>query len=302
MRSRWLIGTLSAAGALAAAFGLIAVTARPAPDHPYFAQSNPRIHVIAHRGGAGLRPENTLAAFEHAVALGADVLEMDVQPAADGAIVVIHDATVDRTTDGRGRVDSFTLEKLRKLDAGHRWSGDGGRSFPFRGKGIRIPALEEVFSGSPRTRMIVEMKHGGAALARPLCELIRRSGMTEKALVASMNVDAVVAFRAACPEVLTAMSAAEARVFYGFHRAGVEFACTPRVMALLIPDRLRDRTLPTAALVEAARRRNVRIQIWTINDEERMRQLAQIGVAGIMTDRPDRLLEVLRRSGADRRH
>jgi glycerophosphoryl diester phosphodiesterase len=299
MRRKWLIGTLSVAGALAA-FGLIAVTARPAPDHPYFAQSNPRIHVIAHRGGAGLRPENTLAAFEHAVAVGADVLEMDVQPTADGAIVVIHDATVDRTTDGRGRVDSFTLEDLRKLDAGHNWSNDGGRTHPVRGKEIRIPALAEVFSRFPRTRMIVDMKHGGAALARPLCELVRRSGMTEKALVASMNADAVAAFRAACPEVLTAMSAAEARVFHGFHLAGLEFAYTPPVMALLIPDRLRDRTLVTAALVEAARRRNVRVQVWTVNDGERMRQLAQIGVGGIMTDRPDRLMEVLGRSGAPR--
>jgi glycerophosphoryl diester phosphodiesterase len=232
------------------------------------------------------------------VEIGADVLEMDVQPAADGAIVVIHDATVDRTTDGRGRVDSFTLEELRKLDAGHRWSGDGGQSFPFRGKGIRIPALEEIFSSFSRTRMIVEMKHGGAALARPLCVLIRRSGMTERVLVASMNADAVETFRSACPEVLTAMTAAEARVFHGFHLAGLEFTYSPPVMALLIPDQLGDRTLATAALVAAARRRNVQVQVWTINDEERMRQLARIGVAGIVTDRPDRLLEVLGRSGA----
>ena len=300
MRSRWLIGTLSVTVTVAAAFGAIAVTARPAPQHPYFAGENPRVHVIAHRGGAALRPENTLAAFTHAVAAGADVLEMDVQPTADGAIVCIHDATVDRTTEGRGRVDSFTLEELRKLDAGHHWSGDGGRSFPFRGKGIRIPALEEIFSRFPRTRMIVEMKHGGAALARPLCVLIRRSGMTERVLVASMNADAVEAFRSACPEVLTAMTAAEARVFHFAHLAGLESLYSPPVQALLIPDRLRGETIATAALVEAAHRRNLRVAVWTINDEERLRQLAQIGVAGIMTDRPDRLLEVLGRSGAPR--
>lgn len=300
MRPRWFIGTLFVTGALAAAFGVVAVTARPAPDHPYFAQTNPQILVIAHRGGAGLRPENTLAAFAHAVAFGADVLEMDVQQTADGAIVVIHDATVDRTTDGRGRVDSFTFDALRKLDAGHNWSADGGRSFPFRGKGIRIPTLEEVFSRFAQRRMIIEMKHSGTALAQPLCDLIRRSRMTEKALIASMNVDAVAAFRAACPEVLTAMSAAEARTFHGFHLAGLESVYSPPVMALLIPDRIRDRTIATAALVEAARRRNVRVQVWNINDEERMRQLAQIGVDGIMTDRPDRLLGLLGRAGKSR--
>lgn len=300
MRSRWLIGTLSVIVAVTIAVGVIAVTARPAPDHPYFAAGNPRIHVVAHRGGMGLRPENTLAAFTHAVALGADVLEMDVQPTADGAIVCIHDATVDRTTDGRGRVDSFTLEELRKLDAGHHWSGDGGKSFPFRGKGIRVPTLEEVFARFPQTRMIVEMKHGGAALARPLCERIRRSRVTEKVLVASMNVDAVTSFRAACPEVLTAMSATEARIFHGALFAGLESFYSPPVMALLIPDRLRGQMLATPALVEAARRRNLRVQVWTVNDEERMRELARIGVAGIMTDRPDQLLEVLGRAGASR--
>lgn len=300
MRHRWLIGTLFVTGAFAAAFGVVAVTARPAPDHPYFAAASPGIRVIAHRGGAGLRPENTLSAFSHAVAVGADALEMDVQATADGAIVCIHDATVDRTTDGRGRVDSLTLDALRKLDAGHNWSADGGRSFPFRGKGIQVPTLEEVFSRFPQTPMIVEMKHGGTALAQPLCDLIRRSRMTEKALIASMNVDAVAAFRAACPEVLTAMTVAEARTFHGFHRAGLESVYSPPVMALLIPDRIRDRTVATAALVEAARRRNVRVQVWNINDEERMRQLAQIGVDGIMTDRPDRLLGLLGRAGKSR--
>jgi glycerophosphoryl diester phosphodiesterase len=300
MRPRWLIGTVSVTGGVAAVLGAIAITARPAPDHPFFAQTNPQMLVIAHRGGMGLRPENTLEAFAHAVALGADVLEMDVQPASDGTIVVIHDATVDRTTDGRGRVDSLTLEQLQKLDASHYWSGDGGPSFPFRGKGIRIPTLDEVFARFPRMRMIVEMKHGGAALARPLCDLVRRSRMTEKALVASVNVEAVTAFRAACPEALTAMSATEARIFHFAYLFGLEFAYSPPVMALLIPDRLRGEIITTPALVEAGRRRNLRVHVWTVNDEDRMRELARIGVAGIMTDRPDRLLELLGRAGAAR--
>jgi glycerophosphoryl diester phosphodiesterase len=300
MRSKWLLATLFTIVAVAAVFGLVAVTARPAPNHPYFSARNPGIHVIAHRGGAALRPENTLAAFEHAVAIGADVLEMDVQPAADGAIVVIHDATVERTTDGRGRVDSFTLDQLRRLDAGHNWSSDGGRSFPYRGQAIRIPTLRDVFSRFPRMRMIVEMKHGGPALARPLCDLVRRSEMTEKAVVASLNVEAVAAFRSACPEVLTAMSVTEARTFHVLHRTRLEFLYSPPVMALLIPDRLRGETLTTAALVKAAHGRNLRVQVWTLNDEERMRQLVQMGVDGIITDWPDRLLALLGRAAKAR--
>ena len=300
MLPTWLVGTLSVTVAVAGSVGVLAATARPAPHHPYFAAENLRVQAIAHRGGAGLRPENTLAAFAHAVAIGADVLEMDVQPAADGTIVVIHDATVDRTTDGRGRVDSFTLENLKRLDAGYKWSSDGGRTYPFRRKGIGVPTLEEVFSGFPRTPMIVEMKHGGAALAQPLCGLVRRMQMGQKVLVASMNADAVKAFRAACPEVLTAMNATEARIFYAAHLAKLEFAYSPPVPALLIPDRLRGEIITTPALVKAARGRNVRVQVWTVDDEDRMRELARIRVAGIMTDRPDRLLALLGRDGTTR--
>ena len=298
MRPKRLIGTLSVVSAVAAAFGAIAVTARPAPDHAYFAEDRPRIQAIAHRGGAGLRPENTLEAFAHAVALGADVLEMDVQPTSDGAIVCIHDASVDRTTEGRGRVDSLSLDELSKLDAGYRWSTDAGRSFPFRGKGIRIPTLEQVFARFGQTRMIVEMKRGGVALARPLCEMIRRSGMSGKALVASMDTDALASFRATCPEVLTAMSVTEAYLFHGAYSTGLESLYSPPVTALLIPDRIRGRIITTAQFVQAARRRNLRVQVWTANEESRMRELVRIGVAGIMTDHPERLLSILGRSAA----
>ena len=106
--------------------GVAAMTARSAPNHPFFSGLNSGITVIAHRGGANLRPENTLVAFEHAVSIGADVLEMDLRATADGSIVVLHDATVDRTTDGQGRVDALTLAELQKLDAGYRWTSDGG--------------------------------------------------------------------------------------------------------------------------------------------------------------------------------
>ncbi len=296
MRKKWLIVLLSLILTSAVAFGMAALLSRPAPDHPYFAAENPRTQVIAHRGGAGLRPENTLAAFEHAVEIGTDMIEMDVQGTADGAIVSIHDPTVDRTTDGKGRVDSFPLSELRKLDAGYNWSDDGGWTFPFRGKGIRVPTLDEVFTRFPATRMIVEMKHVGPAFAQSLCALIRRFGMTGKVLVASMNEDALIAFRGACPEVATSMSGREARVFSGLHLLNLAAAYSAPAPALQIPDRLGDNIIATRGLVEAAQRRNLKVHVWTINDEARMRQLIRIGVDGIITDRPDRLLELLRRA------
>lgn len=298
MRSKWLIATLSVIVAATAACGIMAVTARPAPTHRYFAAAGPGILVIAHRGGAGLRPENTLAAFAHAVAIGADALDMDVQATSDGALVCIHDPAVDRTTDGRGRVDSLTLDELRKLDAGHSWSADGGRTHPFRGKGIRVPALEEVFQHFPTQRMNIEMKRARPVLAQPLCALIRRFGMTERVLVASMDVDTIEAFRLACPEVATSMSRHEALVFYGLQRAGLAGVYSPPVQSLQVPYWFGDNIVPTAEFVDAAHRRNFKVHVWTINDHERARELIRIGVDGIVTDRPERVLALLGRSGS----
>jgi len=300
MRSRWLAVTLSVIAAVAAAYGLMAFSARPAPSEPFFAADKPGMQVIAHRGGADLRPENTLTAFSHAVAVGVDVLELDVRSTADGAIVCIHDATVDRTTDGRGRIDSLTLDKVRALDAGYRWSSDGGRTYPFRGKEIRIPTLEEVFRHFPTQRLNIEMKRVEPALAQPLCALIRRSGMTHRVLVASMDVETIEAFRRACPEVATSMSRREALVFFGLQRAGLDAAYSPPVQALQVPYWFGDRIVPTADFVTAARRRNFKVHVWTINDDERLRELIRIGVDGVLTDRPDRLLALLGRPAKSR--
>lgn len=296
MRFRWLIGLLSAILAVGAGFGVAAKFARPAPDHPFFSELNKGIIVIAHRGGAQRRPENTLAAFEHAVAIGADVLEMDLRATADGSIVVLHDATVDRTTDGRGRVDALTLAELRKLDAGYRWTNDGGRTHPFRGHGIRIPTLEEVFLRLPAQRLNLEMKRVEPVLAQPLCALIRRSGMTQRVLVASMDVATIEAFRRTCPEVATSMSRTEALTFFGLQRARLDAVYSPPVQALQVPYFFGDSLVPTPEFIAAARRKNFKLQVWTINDDERMRELIGLGVDGIVTDRPDRLLALLGRT------
>jgi len=263
----------------------------PQPGHPFFRDEKPGVQVIAHRGGAGLRPENTLAAFLHAAQLGADVLEMDVRLTADAAIVVIHDATVDRTTDGSGAVAGLTLERLRALDAGYRWSADGGKTFPYRGRGLRVPALEEVFERVPAARMVVEMKQFAPPSAAALCALIRRAGMQRKVLVASFANDALRAFRDACPEVATSMSAFEARLFVmlrGFY--------APAAVALQVPDRMRETVLVTPELLATARGRNLKLHAWTVNDDARLRELVRLGVDGIMTDRPDLLLAISRPS------
>lgn len=259
------------------------------PGHPFFAEGK-GVQVVAHRGGAGLRPENTLAAFEHAARLGADILEMDLRASADGAIVVLHDATVDRTTDGSGPVEELTLDRVRALDAGYRWSDDGGRSFPFRGRGLRIPTLEEVFARLPHKRMLLELKTSGAAFARDVCTLIRRENRVREALVACFDDASIHAFREACPEVATASSSREARIY-----AWLGGVLTPPAQALVIPHRWRDRELATAERIAQARERNLKVHVFTVNDEQDLRALIGRGADGVITDRPDRLLALLGR-------
>src|SRR4030095_2633215 len=120
--------------------------------HPFFTSSGP--DVFAHRGGAALAPENTLAAFERGLTLGADGIELDVHLSRDGAVVVHHDATVDRTTDGRGAVSGLTADELARLDAGYHFRGDSGDGHPFRGRGIGVPRLAEVLSRFRDARVI----------------------------------------------------------------------------------------------------------------------------------------------------
>jgi len=295
---KWIAACLSAVAAVVALLAVALFTSRPVADHPFFAGES-RTQVIAHRGGSGLRPENTLAAFSHAAELGVDVLEMDVRLTSDAAIVVVHDATFDRTTDGTGSVEALPLAKLRELDAGYRWSIDGGKTYPFRGAGVRIPTLDEVFERFPQKRMNVEMKSMESMLPQLLCALIRKRGMSSKILIASFHSETTVAFRKECPEVATSMSAGEARMFFAMHLAAIGSAYSPSASALQIPYRIGERIIATPELLQGAHRRNLKTHVWTINDEARMRELIAANISGIITDRPDVLLKVLGHGKSD---
>lgn len=268
---------------------VLAALAKPVPEHPFWTGTTaPR--VIAHRGGRGLWPENTLYAFRKAADLGADVLEMDIRQTADGALVVLHDETVDRTTDGSGPVAALTLSRLRELDAGYRWSPDGGKTHPHRGQGLTIPSLKEVFDALPRARMNLEMKARDASLSKPLCELIRAHRLEQLVVVASFAQDAMDAFRSACPGVATAATAEEARRFFRLAALFLDPLFEPRAEVLQVPERLRDVEVLTPRFVRAARRLNLKIDVWTVNEPDDMQRLIALPVDGIMTDYPDRML------------
>lgn len=264
----------------------------PAPDAAFFVDHPKRPLVIAHRGGGGQFPENTLHAFRESAKLGVDVLELDIHETADRAIVVLHDRTVDRTTDGSGEIRSLTLGDARKLDAAYDFSIDGGANYPLRGKGIGIPTLEEVFAALPDQRFNIEMKHESDTMPSAVCSLLRARSLTSRAIVASANQKNLVRFRSECPEVATSGSFSEVTEFLIYESAGLTNSFSPPMNAIQTPVSVRGFDLVTARYIEAAHKLNLEVHAWTINDPEEMKRLIEMGVDGIMTDYPERLLRV----------
>jgi glycerophosphoryl diester phosphodiesterase len=272
-------------------YGILYALARPIPSHPYFKPD--KFLVIAHRGGRSLGPENTIVTFQRAIELGSDVLEMDLQTTADGALVILHDREVDRTTNGKGAVDRFTLPELKRLDAGYRWSPDNTGSFPLRDTGITIPTLADVFKAFPDARMNIEIKSSQVNTIQDLCQTIRSHGMSEKVMVACFDAGILGEFRSICPEVATSAGASEAVVFYWLQVMRLESAYSPSAQALQVPEAYRDNRIATRRFLDAAHARNMHVHVWTVNEIESMQRLIDLGVDGIMTDYPERLVKIV---------
>ena len=276
-------------------FGVLRILAKPAPDHPYFEPD--KFLVIAHRGGRSLGPENTLYTFRRAADLGVDVLEMDVHRTKDGHLVVLHDETLDRTTNGTGPVDQFTLAELKKLDAAYHWSPGSGTAFPLRGRGLAVPALSEVFKAFPRMHMNIEIKDPDQTELHAFCALIHEYDMNRNVMIASFESGTLQKFRSTCPGIATSAGASEAMLFYALQKMHLESVYSPAALALQVPQSYGDMRVVTKRFVEAAHARNLKVHVWTVNGVDDMKSLLQLGVDGIMTDYPQRLLEVTGKYG-----
>ncbi|HEX8707202.1 MAG TPA: glycerophosphodiester phosphodiesterase [Pyrinomonadaceae bacterium] len=294
MRRRLLQGLAGGCLALAALLLMPGRAHNPAAEHQTVMQQQQRVPlVMAHRGGGGLWPENTIYAFTNAARLPVDVLEMDLHATADGELVVIHDDTLDRTTNGTGRVAEMTLARLKTLDAAYRFSTDGGQSFPLRGKGITVPTLREVFDALPRMRLNIDIKQDRPSIVKPFCRMIRRSGMTDRVMVASFRQEVLDEFRRECGEVATSASVADVRAFLAAGNVGQGAPRSPFARALQLPEYAGGRQVLNRQLVEIAHAHRVEVHVWTINDEAAMRRMIELGVDGIITDYPDRLIKLL---------
>jgi len=288
---KFLLGLILVLGAV---YAVLAILAKPIPSHPFF-DPQEGVLVIAHRGGRRLWPENTLYAYQKAAALGVDVLEMDVHSTGDGVLVMMHADTVDRTTDGSGPIQDYSLAALQALDAGYHWTDDEGVTYPYRGQGIVVSTLDEVFTALPDIRMNIEIKQSEPSIVQPLCEMIRDHDMTERVLIASFDQDTVRAFRDACPEVATTAGEDEVYLLYGLSFVYLGNLYSPSAEAVQVPEQRGSIYVLIPRFVKAEQGRNMDVHVWTVNELDDMQRMLDAGVDGIITDYPDRLLDLLGR-------
>ncbi|GGA86786.1 glycerophosphodiester phosphodiesterase [Ornithinibacillus halotolerans] len=256
--------------------------------------------VIAHGGGNHLAPSNTLAAFTNASELGVDVLEFDIHMTKDGHLVSIHDPTIDRTTDGTGIVNEMTLEEVQSYDAAYSFQDLNGE-YSFRGQGVYIPTVEEIFStiNDPEMLYTIEIKDTNhpelyREMSEKLWELIKSYGLEENVIIAAFDHDIIEIVKDVTNgEALVSGGRDEITKFVIFHKLFLNGLYKQQVHALQIPTEDSNINLMDKKIIRGANKRGMQVHYWTINDTETMQELIDLGANGIMTDRPDLLLELL---------
>jgi glycerophosphoryl diester phosphodiesterase len=242
--------------------------------------------VFAHRGGAKLAPENTMAAFANGVALGSDGLEFDVHLSRDGVPVVIHDKTLDRTTNAVGPVSARSVAELAGIDAGYQFAGADG-AFPFRGRGLGVPTLEEVLRTFADPLLIIEMKEGEPALARAVAELVQRYEAVHRVCVGSFYSRGLEVLRAQAPGIATSASESEAR--WTLYRSWCRWplSATRPYCAFQVPEQAGRLHVTSPAFLHQAHRDGARVDVWVVDAATDIQRLFTLGVDGVITDRPD---------------
>jgi glycerophosphoryl diester phosphodiesterase len=261
--------------------------------HPFFRVARPQ--AFAHRGGGGLAPENTFAAFDAGLAHGADGIELDVHLSRDGVVVVHHDATVDRTTDRSGAIGDFTAADLERVDAGYQFSRDA--TFPFRGQGIGVPTLAAVLARYRDTRVIIEMKQDEPALARATVRIVREAGAVDRVCLGAFGWRVLRTARALEPDIASGASKLEvrwalwrSRIGWPIRRAGYH--------GYQVPEISRGRRVVSPRFVAHAREAGLPVQVWTVDRVEDARRLLGWNVDALITDRPDVIVPLVGRTFA----
>ncbi len=247
--------------------------------------------AIAHRGGARLAPENTMPAFTQAAALGVDAIECDVHLSKDGEVVVIHDATLDRTTDATGPVAARTAAELSRIDAGYRFGATEGH--PWRGRGAGVPRLDDVLRQFGSMPFVIEIKGDRPEVVARVLAVIRAAGAEARVIVGGFSLGVLHAVRTAAPEIVT--SASRPEVQSAVRRALFRLAPRrPAFRLFQVPVRRGRRRILTPAFVGVVRRAGLPAHAWIVDEPDEMRQLLRRGVTGLISDRPDLAVSIVR--------
>lgn len=250
--------------------------------HPFRAGGKPL--VFAHRGGSAIGPENTIPAFDQAVALGVDGLELDVRLSRDGIVVVHHDARLERTTNGSGRVRDVTAGELARVDAACRFGRGGGQAW--QSAAVGVPTLAEVLRRYRDCWIIVEMKENEPDLARATVDAVRQANACERVCLGGFGLRAMVEARRHGPEIAT--SAAKEEVRWALYRSWVAWpVAAPAYAGFQVPERSGTTRVVSERFIRIAHRRDLFVQTWTIDQPDDMHRLLGWGVDGLISDRPD---------------
>lgn len=255
---------------------------------PFFSACPPP-RLFAHRGASGHRPENTMPAFLFALDMGVSYLELDVRMTCDDQVIVLHDSTVDRTTDGTGLAAEMTLSEIRELDAGFRFCPEGEMGYPFRGRGISIPTLREVLEACPAAFLNIEAKQSEPPMEEALKDVLMSCGALERVLLTSKRLYVLRRIREKFGNRVATGISREEGIWFAI---GLIFRKIkrPRLkgLALQIPERIGGIAYINRVLVKMAHEAGLEVHVWTVNDRECMREYLDLGVDGIMTDYPER--------------
>lgn len=257
---------------------------------------DPLPRVVAHRGDSANYPENTLPAFISASKMDIDIIETDVHLTKDGELVIWHDDTLERNTNGTGTLESHTLEELKALDAGYTFTTDGGKTFPFRGKGVQLCTLDEALKACPDSRFNIDLKSQEEEIAEVFIRIIRENKAEDRICCASFHLKNLQKVRALAPDILTSITTAEVipRVLF---RPFFSNKPSKRKIIFQVPVAQGIFKVITPKFIEKWHKKDAVIMVWTINEEEEMRRLFKLGVDAVMTDNPRLVIKVAEELG-----
>ncbi len=250
--------------------------------------------TIAHQGGNKVYPDESLLAFTNAINMGIQVIELDVHRTKDGIIVINHDQTIDRLTDSSGLIREMSWSGLQQVDGAYNWSPDG-LTYPYRGKGVKILSLTAIMDAFPQQVYDIEIKQHDPPLESDLCDLLRQYGVAaDQVIVASFSDETLTRFQNVCPEVATSLPVNQGTILYILSRIGLErllpldavVAQLPRSFSTKLGQLELDRRY-----INAFAKGDRQVWVWTVNDSIEMRRMVNMGVHGIITDRPGILMD-----------